>query len=97
MDAPLELYVNYELSTKFRALVERMENCKIFKVVEIKSCKVLLYIIFCPEDKASEITEMAFMTWVKNPEYQKYYKEEEWGINVKVDPNQVLINIPIFC
>lgn len=72
---PLCLNVKYELAFEFRALVEKIPNCEVRKVIEIKTCEILQYWIDCPKEKEDEIVDMAFMTWIKNPEFQKYYKE----------------------
>ena len=72
---PLCLTVKYALAFEFRALVERMQDCKIKNVIEIKSCELLQYWIECPKEKENEITDMAFMTWIKNPVLQKYYHD----------------------
>ena len=72
---PLCLTVKYALAFEFRALVEQMQDCKIKNVIEIKSCELLQYWIECPKEKENEITDMAFMTWIKNPVFQKYYHE----------------------
>lgn len=72
---PLCLTVKYALAFDFRALVESMADCKIKNVIEIKSGELLQYWIECPKEKENEITDMAFMTWVKNPVFQKYYHD----------------------
>jgi len=70
---PLCLTVRYALAFEFRALVEQLQCCKIKNVIEIKSCELLQYWIECPKEKENEVTDMAFMTWIKNPVFQKYY------------------------
>lgn len=70
---PLCLTVKYALAFEFRSLVEQMKDCKIKNVIEIKSGELLQYWIECPKEKENEITDMAFMTWIKNPVFQKYY------------------------
>lgn len=72
---PLCLNVKYPLAFEFRALVEKIPDCKVKNVIEIKTCEILQYWIECPKEKEDEIIDMAFMTWIKNPEFQKYYKE----------------------
>jgi hypothetical protein len=72
---PLCLTVKYALAFEFRALVERMQDCKVKNVIEIKSGELLQYWIECPKEKENEITDMAFMTWIKNPVFQKYYHD----------------------
>lgn len=72
---PLCLTVKYALAFEFRALVEQMKDCKIKNVIEIKSGELLQYWIECPKEKENDITDMAFMTWIKNPVFQKYYHD----------------------
>lgn len=72
---PLCLTVKYALAFEFRALVERIADCKVKNVIEIKSGELLQYCIECPKEKENEITDMAFMTWIKNPVFQKYYHD----------------------
>lgn len=70
---PLCLTVKYALAFEFRALVEQLPGCKIINVIEIKNCEYLQYWIECPKEQENKITDMAFMTWIKNPVFQKYY------------------------
>jgi hypothetical protein len=72
---PLQLMVKYELSWEFRSLVESMQDCRIVKVIEYKTCELLQYWIDCPDSVSEKIVDMAFMTFIKNPEFQKYYRE----------------------
>lgn len=69
---PLYLTVNYDLANEFRQKVIN-ESCKIENVLEISSGFVIGFVIFCPKEKEELITDFAFMTWIKNPECQKYY------------------------
>lgn len=73
MKEPLVLTVIYKLAPEFSSKVSAEEGCTIKDVIEIKSCKFLQYWIDCPEDKVNMITDWAFMTWIKNPVFQKYY------------------------
>lgn len=70
---PLCLTVKYALAFEFRALVEQIPDCKIKNVIEIKSGELLQYLIGCPQEKENQIVDLAFMTWIKNPVFQKYY------------------------
>lgn len=70
---PLCLTVKYDLSFEFRTLVESEEKCIIKNVIEIQSGKLIQYWIDCPKEKDNIITDMAFMTWIRNPVFQKYY------------------------
>ena len=70
---PLELLVQYDLAARFRQDVEAIPDCRVRKVIELITCKLLLYWIDCPDDKIELITDMAFMTFITNPEFQKYY------------------------
>lgn len=67
------LSVRYQLANNFRSLVEALPNCKVQNVVEISNCKILQYIIDCPKEHEGVIVDYAFMTWIKNPVFQKYY------------------------
>lgn len=71
----LEVDVKYELAFEFRHLVERMPGTKICNVIEMKSGERLKYLISCPDDKSKLIVDMAFMTWITNPEFQTYYRD----------------------
>jgi hypothetical protein len=66
------LRVKYELSNEFVQKVNS-EGCKIEKVIELLNCKMLEYWINCSKEKEELITNFAFMTWIKNPVFQKYY------------------------
>lgn len=70
---PLCLRVKYELSSEFVSMVNSETGCEVQKVIEILNCKVLEYWIDCPKEKENLITDYAFMTWIKNPVFQKYY------------------------
>jgi hypothetical protein len=70
---PLCLTVKYALANDFRSMVENIANCKVQNVIEIKSGELLQYWIDCPKEKENEISDMAFMTWIRNPIFQKYY------------------------
>lgn len=69
---PLIVSTEYRLSGNFRQLAEQ-NGCKIKNVIELINCKVLQFWIECPKEIENEITDMAFMTWIKNPVFQKYY------------------------
>lgn len=70
---PICLRVKFELSAEFVSKVNSEEGCKVQNVFEILSCKMLEYWIDCPKEKENLITDYAFMTWIKNPVFQKYY------------------------
>lgn len=70
---PLCLRVKYELSAEFVLKVNSEKGCRVQKVIEILNCKMLEYWIDCPKEKENLITDYAFMTWIKNPVFQKYY------------------------
>lgn len=67
-----EYPVGYHLSQQFRDKAVE-EGCVVYKVVELKSCVLLHYILIVPEGKEDLIDDMAFMTHIYNPEFQKYY------------------------
>lgn len=75
MKEPLILSVKYELASDFSSKVNSEPGCKTNKVIELVTCKVLQYWIDCPKEKEDLITDYAFMTWIKNPVFQKYYHE----------------------
>ena len=74
---PLCLTVTYRLAFEFRRLVEQLKDCHIEKVIEIKSGYdgFIQYWIKCPKEHENLITDYAFMTYIKNPVFQKYYHE----------------------
>jgi hypothetical protein len=65
--------VDFERHLQFRQKVEQIEDCRILSVVEVLQGKSLLYIIDCPQEKTEIIEDLAAMTIIKNPEFQKYY------------------------
>ena len=73
MTPPIELIVNYALHLEFRTKVQALPNCRVLRVVEIKSNELILYWIEAPDVLAEHIVELAFMTFIKNPEFQKHY------------------------
>jgi hypothetical protein len=77
MNEPLILSVKYELASEFSLKVNSEPGCKTNKVIELVNCKVLQYWIDCPKEKEDLISDYAFMTWIKNPVFQKYYHESE--------------------
>lgn len=74
---PLCLRVKFELMNEFALKVGAEEDCKVVKVIELLTCKMIEYWIECPVEKDEKITEWAFMTWIKNPKFQKYYSDSE--------------------
>lgn len=72
---PIELGVKYALANEFVSRVAQTDGCKIVNVVELKSGPdgVLIYHVDCDAGKEDLITDYAFMTWIKNPVFQKYY------------------------
>ncbi len=75
--APLCLPVNYELMDEFRSKVLAEEDCRIKNVIEMITCKVIQYIIECPKEKEKMILDWGFMTFIKNPKFQKYYLDSK--------------------
>lgn len=72
-ESPVEIFVNYELSDECRKLIQALPDCSIVKVIEIVSCKVLSFWVKCPKELEPEISDMAFMTFIKNPVFQRRY------------------------
>ena len=69
---PKEYPVQYHLAGQFlsKALAE---GCKQVNVIEQITCNVLLYVLDVPDGKEELISDLAFMTHIKNPKFQKYY------------------------
>lgn len=72
--SPVEVFINYELSVDCRRLIEALPDCSIVKVVEIISCKVLAFWVNCPKELEKEVSDIAFMTFIKNPVFQRRYQ-----------------------
>jgi len=70
---PLELAVKYYLHSAFRAKAESIAGVKVVNVVEMKTCEVMTYILECLEEHKENVCDLAFMTWITNPIFQKYY------------------------
>jgi hypothetical protein len=68
----ISVFVNHKMADQF---VEKANgaSCKILNVSEWISNELLEYIIECPETKTEYILELAFMTFISNPKFQKYY------------------------
>lgn len=79
---PLQLLVKYELMNEFALLVGSDRECKITKVIEVLTCKVIQYWIECPKEKEELIRDYAFMTWIRNPKFQKHYLETKAFIEI---------------
>lgn len=71
----LHLFVNYALSSDFVNKVNSEGFGYIKNVFEIISCELLQYWIECPQCKVEIITEYAFMTFIRNPKFQKHYAD----------------------
>jgi hypothetical protein len=74
---PLELWINFKLADEFRWLVKADKDCKIINELEVIRDECLIFIIECPDEKKESLIEYAFMTHIKNPDFQKYYKESD--------------------
>ena len=70
---PLELPVAYALHLDFRQKVESIPGATIAKVVELKTCELLLYWVHCDYEHTELIINLAFHTFIRNPNFQKYY------------------------
>lgn len=66
-------FVNYNLSSDFVDKVNSEGNGYIKNVFEYISGELLQYWIECPPNKVEIIQEYAFMTFIKNPKFQKHY------------------------
>lgn len=72
MENIIELSVREELSYQFQCLTEKLGGVKFLNVVQ--PCKGILYhIIEADKSIHNQITDYAFMTFIKNPVFQKYY------------------------
>jgi hypothetical protein len=75
MRPPIELIVNYALHLEFRTKVQALPNCRVLRIFEIKCNELILYWIEAPDKLDDYIVKLAFMTFIKNPEFQKHYSE----------------------
>jgi hypothetical protein len=72
----IELFVNSKLYSDFKSLVNQIEGCNVSNSLEM-SIDLLQVIIECPIEHQEKVQELAFMTWIKNPEFQKYYQDSK--------------------
>lgn len=86
---PLCVNVRYELSSDFLDKVTGETGCKIANVVELISNTMLQYWVDCPKEKEEIIVEYGFMTWIRNPVFQKYYKASEAFKKIAEEYNNV--------
>lgn len=70
----IEVMVNLCLADQFIEKIRLESDCKIINVREWISGQLLQYYIECPDHKREYILELGFMTFVSNPEFQKYYE-----------------------
>lgn len=75
VEVNVSAFVKFSRAEQFIEKVNAELNCKIIKVSEWISNELLEYIIECPETKQEYIAELAFMTFISNPKFQKYYDE----------------------
>lgn len=68
--------VRHALMGEFRDLATQ-EGCKVKNVVEQIGRQLIVYYLDVPEGKEALISDMAFMTFIKNPKFQKYYTLNE--------------------
>lgn len=71
-----EVIVKYSLMQEFRDLAVS-EGCGVVKVIEQISRQLITYILEVPDGKEELISDMAFMTFIRNPRFQKYYDLNE--------------------
>lgn len=76
-EMPTGFMVNYALVYEFRNLVEQDRRCKVINVTEVVSEKVSYVEIRYPKEKGALISDYAFMTWISNPVFQRYYHESK--------------------
>ncbi len=71
MENIIELSVKEELAYHFKIKAENI-GAKFLKVVQ--PCKgILYYIIEADKSIHNQISDLGFMTFIKNPVFQKYY------------------------
>jgi len=68
-----EIGVRLALMNEFREKAI-FEGCKVVNVIELIRNAVILFILEIPDGKEELITDFAFMTFIKNPKFQKYYE-----------------------
>ncbi|MEJ5105534.1 hypothetical protein [Chryseobacterium sp. MYb328] len=68
----IQVIVNHERSTQFKSLISKIGE--IINVVDLKRGESLLYIIKADHSDQAEIKEIGLMSFINNPEFQKYYK-----------------------
>jgi hypothetical protein len=76
MTIPQVFNVRHALMGQFLSLAQQ-EGCTQQKVIEIICRQMIQYWLIVPEGKEELIHDMAFMTWIKNPVFQKYYDLNE--------------------
>jgi hypothetical protein len=76
MNTPQIFNVRHALMGQFINLALQ-EGCKQQKVIEIIGRQLIQYWLIVPDGKQSLINDLAFMTWIKNPRFQKYYDLSE--------------------
>jgi hypothetical protein len=69
----IEVMVQYKRADHFVEKVKVETDCTIISVREWLSNELLQYVIECPLLKKDYITELAFMSFISNPKFQKYY------------------------
>lgn len=69
----IEVYVHPQHLRGYRKLVLN-EGCKIIKECEFDRENCICAFIETYKHKEDLIVNMAFMTYITNPEFQKYYK-----------------------
>lgn len=66
-------FVRLQLSDQFRDKINEIGG-KVENVVEQIAQVGLTFILEIPDDQEEYVQDLAFMTWIKNPKFQKYYK-----------------------
>ena len=65
-----------DLMYAFRENIDALPNCKVVNVIAVNPM-LMIYIIEAAPSMEEKIQDYAFMTWIKNPLFQKYYKDYE--------------------
>ena len=74
----IELLVRTDRADSARWLLKDI-GCKFYDIVEIKSDPdlsrgALLFVMECPENHKDKAVDVCFHTFIRNPEFQRYYE-----------------------
>jgi hypothetical protein len=72
VEFPEGFFVRHDRAYKFKDLAVA-EGCSYVNIIDWSNELIEVWLMV-PDDKKELVTEMAFMTHISNPEFQKYYK-----------------------